>query len=313
MQLCCCASKPKVLYDKSMRFQPSVVYEDNLLETNFITTFNNVKCELDLTRIQVWFYDKDYTCVHGSTDKYINKRSLQSYIGNNLKNTRKSDVEWKQLVKTNPKTVNSKKTIILNDNLIYVESSPMYEDDDMTNYYGLLLIVIPYHDVCKNLSFDDKQYTEINEGQTPKTYEPHNTERLLRTRSGFQEPFIRYRFLSDIVYELDLHRIQVWAFDKNKICIYGTQSEFMDHNLDHYLGKHIDELCVVMCTSLKKCIDDALNMRETKTMKELHGEFHFLNVRPLVYRSLNRKDVYGVLLLMFPYKYFDGASSYTEA
>jgi hypothetical protein len=312
---CCANEEPKADLERTLS-KPSMtvpyfIQDPDVTGTSYYMTVSKSNYELDLTRIQVWVYDKDYKCVHGTTDKYVNIYDLNQYLGGRLSYA--NDQEWSKLIKGNPKIIECKRTVILNDNLLYVDSIPLYSSETTCSYLGHICIIIPYKDAEKMLSFDEKNYTQVDSDGALQIYRPNKEEWIYKVLketinyedTGYKEDdaqLVKYKKIKHTIYELNMDRIEIWVFDKDLKCIHGTHKDENKYGLEYYLGRHIDELEDVMCLKLKIIVMNSLRMKDMRSTMEINEELVYIETRTLYYNT-KVKNVYGCMIIIIPYQY----------
>jgi hypothetical protein len=129
--------KPQQPYLQAGGFQNDIVYYKFL---------NTDRYDLDLRLIQVWVFDKDQVCVHASDNQfkaeyYIGKKIQDVNLQEDLFNT------FHDIHKLALTGVESKRTIMINNNLVYLEARTLFYNEDVHDIYGTMLLFIPYANV----------------------------------------------------------------------------------------------------------------------------------------------------------------------
>jgi hypothetical protein len=102
--------------------------------------------ELDIVKIQVWIFDKNQICVHASDNEY----KADFYVGKNLSDViLKEDVldTFKDIHTLALSSIESKRTVMINNTLAYIEGRTLYYNEDINDVYGSMLVFIPYKNV----------------------------------------------------------------------------------------------------------------------------------------------------------------------
>jgi hypothetical protein len=296
--------------------------DTDINSTPYYILYKNFSYELDMTRLQVWIYNKDYICVHGATDQHLNRHSLEKYLGKSVNeviqgDTFNSDNEWRELILNNSQIIESKRTTYINKNLVYVESKPLFYSSERNSLYAILFIIIPYADSQKKVSYEDKQYTEINaQGKHPQVYVPEPDQGWIKkavlvtrgnrpVRVRADSSITKFKRLLKVDYELDITKIQVWVFSKDMTCIYATQdTQNLQYDIEYYLGRNIHEIFTKddgLRTKIIRLVEESLQLTEIRTTLEFDSSLLYVEVKPLFYNT-DIKKIYGCLAITIPYK-----------
>jgi hypothetical protein len=102
--------------------------------------------ELDITKMQIWVFDKRQVCVHASDNEY----KADYYVGKNLANiVLREDVldTFKDIHTLALSSIESKRTVMINNTLAYIEGRTLYYNEDINDVYGSMLVFIPYKNI----------------------------------------------------------------------------------------------------------------------------------------------------------------------
>lgn len=136
-----CFRKPKT-EEQSQYIQSSRIHNDIV----YYKFLNTDRYDLELGKIQVWVFDKNQLCVHASDNQfkaeyYIGKRVQDVNLQEDMFNT------FHDIHKLALTGVESKRTIMVNNNLVYLEARTLYYNEDVHDIYGTMLLFIPYANV----------------------------------------------------------------------------------------------------------------------------------------------------------------------
>jgi hypothetical protein len=293
--------------------------------------------KLDIKRLQIWVFDKDHRIIHTTADPQFDKETynkLDNTINNNFEitleenNVANKDT-WKHIVNDAFRKIETKRTTLVNNTLMYIESKPLYYGDNFNDIYGVLLILIPYEIIDKHIELFDKKYTKIESGKLI-IYKPSKTIRdeienmknvkYIKISTYFQRCLCCMNKIihtknnitinrnnidrntcikTGIPYELDLNRFQIWLFDKDKMCIHATHDDLLEHYpLEYYLGKHLDTLNFYDISIWKWAYNNAFNLKKVKRSILYKREIMYIEAKPLFYNDIY---LYGVLIILVPY------------
>jgi hypothetical protein len=120
---------------------------------------------------------------------------------------------------------------------------------------------------------------------------------------GFNNDIVYYKFLNADTYALDLHKMQVWIFDKNKICIHASDNEF---KAEFYIGKKLREVHVQedVFNTFHEIHNIALTGVESKRTVMLANRLAYIEGRTMYYNE-DVNDIYGTMLICIPYANVD--------
>jgi hypothetical protein len=285
--------------------------------------------KLDMKRMQIWAFDENKKVIHGTEDPIslspnsfklqdcLNK-TFDEIVSDNSKN--EYITLWKDVIDSAYKLIETKRTTIINDALVYVECRPLCTGDTIDYLYGVLLIIIPYKTHGKNIELYQKKYTKMVDGKS-MVYRPHRNredqyEYIIKKELSFidkcasclmcnslelePDQNISVHFKTGVPYELDMNRFQIWVFDIDNICIHGSYDVLMKQNpLEYYLGKNVEELKFRDPNMWKWAVKYATNLHQIKTSILYCGEMMYIEVKPLLY---NCTELYGSLIILIPYK-----------
>lgn len=282
------------------------------------TIYNHVRksnqFELDVSKTQVWIFDNNYVCVHGSTESSINVHKLNKYLGKNINDV--DDDVMRNIVLKASRTLETVQTVYYNENMLYVESTPMYYDNDPLDIFAMMFIAIPYKQANKYLEAfnkNDKSYTHTRLHASPKTYIFAQRTRNVRdcwknTQSLWNGTFQRLtisRLDKNLhVNGLDMNSLNVFIVGKDFRVIYGTSDPNNDRPLEYYIGRHIDDI-EYRDKSVGKVIHsatiDCLNGIQCKRHVVIKGEAVYMETKVL-FNYNQRHDILGALILLARYK-----------
>lgn len=134
--------------------------------------------------------------------------------------------------------------------------------------------------------------------QTKPVLQSNNTKSFIPT-AGFHNDIVFYKFLNTDRYELDTSLIQVWIFDKNRICIHATDNEF---KAEYYIGKNMSQ--VILQEDIFNTFNDihvlSLQGIESKRTVIYDTRLAYIEGRALYYNE-DVHDIYGTMLIFIPY------------
>jgi hypothetical protein len=112
-------------------------------DTVFYKFLNARNYELNLSKIQVWIFNKELKCVHASNNKNIAETYIQKHVD---EIAFKEDVlrNFKNIIQLGLKGIESKRTIMLDNTLLYIEGRTLCYNEDLTDIYGSMLLFMPY-------------------------------------------------------------------------------------------------------------------------------------------------------------------------
>lgn len=132
-----CFNEPKT---KIMKKKQSLVLHN---DTVFYKFLNAKNYELNVSKIQVWIFNKELKCVHASN----NRNSADAYIQKHVDDIAfKEDVlrNFKNIIQLGLNGIESKRTIMLDNTLLYVEGRTLCYNEDLNDIYGSMLLFMPY-------------------------------------------------------------------------------------------------------------------------------------------------------------------------
>lgn len=119
---------------------PAVALQSDIVYFKFL---NAETYELDVSKIQIWVFNKKLYCVHGSD----NERQAQSYLQKHI-----DDIHLKEDIFKNFKDIHSlalngietKRTVMINNSLVYIEGKALYYNEDINDIYASMVLYLPY-------------------------------------------------------------------------------------------------------------------------------------------------------------------------
>jgi hypothetical protein len=130
------------------RFVAASGFHNDIVYYKFLNTDTY---ELDISKIQVWIFDKEQTCVHASDNEF----KADFYIGKKLDDVLlREDVMYtfKDIHTLALSGIESKRTIMINNILAYIEGRTLYYNEDVNDVYGSMLVFIPYKNIASRKS-----------------------------------------------------------------------------------------------------------------------------------------------------------------
>jgi hypothetical protein len=295
----------------------------------YYNMYGNQDYKLDMKRLQIWTFDENKRVIHGTEDPASissNSFRLQDCLNKTISEIVTDNIDneyvklWEDIIGCAYKLIETKRTTIINDDLIYVDCRPLCTGDTIDYLYGVLLIIIPYKTHGKNIELYQKKYTKMVGGKSV-IYRPHMNkddqyEYIIKKRLTIIDRFINcficnslkvepdqdisVHFKTGVPYELNMSRFQIWIFDVNNICIHGSYDVLMKQNpLEYYLGKNVEELKFREPNMWKWAVKYATNLHQIKTSILYCGEMMYIEIKPLLY---NCTELYGSLIILIPYK-----------
>lgn len=119
----------------------------------YIKIYEQAKYKLDVSRLQIWVFDKNLVVLQANVDPMLNKHPLEHYLGRSFKDFRDEDQYsfWWKILKDCINNGNSiKHTMIFHKEMVFVETKPMFNEGNEGNdgepktIIGCMLIIIPY-------------------------------------------------------------------------------------------------------------------------------------------------------------------------
>jgi hypothetical protein len=129
--------------EKGKQFVPASGFHNDIVYYKFL---NADTYELDVIKIQVWIFDKNQICVHASDNEF----KADFYVGKHLSDViLKEDVldTFKDIHTLALSGIESKRTVMINNLLAYIEGRTLYYNEDINDVYGSMLVFIPYKNV----------------------------------------------------------------------------------------------------------------------------------------------------------------------
>lgn len=163
---------------KIMKKKQSLVLHN---DTVFYKFLNAKNYELNVSKIQVWIFNKELKCVHASN----NRNSADAYIQKHVDDIAfKEDVlrNFKNIIQLGLNGIESKRTIMLDNTLLYVEGRTLCYNEDLNDIYGSMLLFMPYKIIpetrIRRRDESNSIETDIvsQESQTQPTQEQHKPE-----------------------------------------------------------------------------------------------------------------------------------------
>lgn len=99
--------------------------------------------ELNVQHLQIWVFDKDQLCVHATDNEF----KSDYYLGKHLNDViLQEDVmeTFKDIHTLALNGIESKRTVMINSKLVYIEGRTLYYNEDINDVYASMLIFIPY-------------------------------------------------------------------------------------------------------------------------------------------------------------------------
>jgi hypothetical protein len=129
--------------NESKQFFPTAGFHNDIVYYKFLNTDTY---ELDVSKIQVWMYDKSLTCIHATDNEF----RADYYVGKHINEvSMKEDVQesFKDIHVLAQDGIESKRTVLINNRLAYIECRTLYYNEDVNDVYGSMMIIIPYKNV----------------------------------------------------------------------------------------------------------------------------------------------------------------------
>jgi hypothetical protein len=99
--------------------------------------------ELDLSRFQIWIFNKQNICIYSTNDNFFKEYPIEYYIGKDIDSLDLYDISvWKWAINNALDFKRVKKTILYNGEVLYLEAKPLIYNDSFI--YGAIIILIPY-------------------------------------------------------------------------------------------------------------------------------------------------------------------------
>ena len=156
-------------YAKNNNYVPSSGFHNDIVYYKFLNTDTY---ELNVPKIQVWIFDKASKCVHSSDNEF----KADYYVGKSLSDiVLKEDVldTFKDIHTLAQTGVESKRTVIINNMLAYIEGRTLYYNEDISDVYGSMLLLIPYKNVVpSNIRSNTSSSYALTETQKNETNRP---------------------------------------------------------------------------------------------------------------------------------------------
>ena len=140
----------------SRKTLPSVAVHSDIVYFKFL---NAETYELDVSKIQVFIFDKNSICVHASNNNepainYINKHI------DNINLNEEASCNFNDLHKYALDGVETKRSIIINNELLYIEARSLYYNQDIHDIYASMLIMLPYKIVSTKINAERYNATQ---------------------------------------------------------------------------------------------------------------------------------------------------------
>ncbi len=208
--------------------------------------------------------------------------------------------------------IETKRTCIINNNLLYVECKPLYYGNTPNDLYAVLLMTIPYkyYDKKVKLHLRHKQENQSIKTNVKRFFncrkakgDGHDTKELHTpyqndTNIRIESISTFFNFATNVSdYKLDVGHTQCWIFDTNSNCVYSTVDDSTNIVKKHImeLKPYIDDVDI-----WNKIISEALDLHETKKTILSKNRMIYLEAKPLFYNN-KQEEIYGVIIVFVPY------------
>ena len=169
------------------KFVPTSGFHNDIVFYKFL---NTDKYELDTAHIQVWVFDKNRKCIHASDNEF----DASFYIGKSMDNINlQEDVYsiFKDIHVMSLNGIESKRTVMFNDRLAYVEGRALFYNEDVNDIYATMLIFIPYQNVSVVRSSAEKRIASMDVAQAKPKEKPvlkrSNSDSNLKVKPTFEK------------------------------------------------------------------------------------------------------------------------------
>lgn len=142
----CCSTgtdENKPYKETKSNFIPAGGFHNDIVYYKFL---NTDRYELHMTHLQVWIFDKNKTCIHATDNKF----KAEHYVGKQLNEINSEQDIFDTFVDIHELAlsgIESKRTVMYNNQLAYIECRTLYYNEDINDIYGTMLLYIPYTNV----------------------------------------------------------------------------------------------------------------------------------------------------------------------
>ena len=165
----CCFFKERAKTNKSI--------SDKKIDNTLVFKFLNAQTyELDVSKLQLFVFDKHLKCIHTSYNNIVsNILSSEEFFRTNAQL-----LPYKKVINLALDGIETKKTVMENNTLMYFEGKTLYYNEDKNDIYACMLLFLPYkivpiRDSIPRQSFetrysDDVAYNLHNSDETNETF-----------------------------------------------------------------------------------------------------------------------------------------------
>ena len=176
-RLFCCISQSQT-NSKAPRISQEITTVDTRQDMVYMRIYETHKYELDMKLVKTWMFDTKLTCLFGKDETdtvYAGKSLMDMPMFENY-------IYWENILCSTLDDHATKQTIIFKNEMVYVETKPLYYSTDITEIYGVMLIIIPYR---PKKEFQQKRPVSMDAVMTPFTSAPPRVVKRLDIKTDF--------------------------------------------------------------------------------------------------------------------------------